>query len=152
MSGEGDFDFLHGQWSVTHRRLRERGAGSVNWETFGGTAETRPLVSKLGNVEEHVVPGQRFGGVALRTFSSVSSLWSIYWVSENDGELGPPVIGGFKGDVGVFEGDDQDCARSVRVRFTWQRIDSVEARWTQCFSYDGGKHWEPNWVMDFRRR
>ena len=37
------------------------------------------------------------------------------------------------------------------VRFLWRRIDPMWAQWTQYFSYDGGEHWEKNWIMDFRR-
>ena len=28
-----DFDFLHGTWTVHHRRLRDRMVGSDDWET-----------------------------------------------------------------------------------------------------------------------
>lgn len=151
MSGEGDFDFLQGRWTVVHRRLRERGAGSTNWEQFEGMAENRSLLGGFANLEEHFVQGQGFGGLALRTFSRASGLWSIYWVSERDGELGPPVAGRFSGDLGCFEGTDLDGARPVRVRFTWQRFDPSLARWSQSFSYDEGHQWETNWVMDFNR-
>lgn len=151
MNSRDDFDFLHGRWKVVHRRLRKRGAGSTNWEEFEGTAVNRPLLGGLANIEEHAIVGKDFGGIALRTYSPSSGLWSIYWVSRRDGVLGPPVVGRFSGDVGLFEGVDEDAGRAVEVRFTWLRIEPTSARWSQFFSYDGGTQWEMNWIMDFSR-
>jgi hypothetical protein len=146
---KNDFDFLCGRWRVVHRRLSKRGVGSTDWEEFQGTAVNRSLLCGLANIEEHAIAGEDFGGIALRSYSPSSGLWSIYWVSKRDGVLGPPVVGRFSGDVGSFEGADEDAGRPVKVRFTWHRIGPSSARWSQFFSYDGGDQWETNWTMDF---
>jgi hypothetical protein len=39
----------------------------------------------------------------------------------------------------------------VRTRYTWSQITPKSARWEQAFSYDAGKTWDTNWVMEFRR-
>ena len=150
-TGLRDFDFLHGQWNVTHRRLRARGAGSTDWEQYSGSAETRPLLAGLCNVEEHRIEGQPFSGVALRCFDRAAKQWQIYWVSDRDGLLQPPVHGEFNHGIGHFEGDDVDGDRPVRVRFLWHKVTPSSARWEQSFSYDAGKTWETNWIMDFKR-
>lgn len=150
MSGAADFDFLHGQWTVRHRRLKERGVGCAEWEEFTGAAETRPLLDGSCNVEEHSIPGREVAGVALRTFSRSTQLWSIYWVSQKTGELDRPVIGSFDGDVGIFEGEDTDEGRPIRVKFRWQHGSLDTAQWQQSFSYDDGNTWEVNWTMDFQ--
>ena len=152
MSGQGDFGFLYGEWTVRHRRLRERGAGSSQWDEFEGTAETRPLLGGLCNIEEHRIPGRDISGAALRTFDPQAGLWSIYWVSQRTGRLEPPVTGGFENGAGRFEGEDDDRGRPVRVRFLWQPLTPATARWEQSFSYDAGGSWETNWMMDFQRR
>ena len=149
--GVRDFDFLNGCWQVHHRRLRDRGRGSQDWDEYCGTAETRPLLGGLCNIEEHCVEGESFSGVALRTFDPSSSQWSIYWVSARDGRLQPPVHGRFTGDLGRFEGEDSDGGRSVRVRFIWDRSNPEAPRWAQSFSYDDGRSWETNWIMQFER-
>lgn len=149
--GLHDFDFLHGKWNVTHRRLQARGVGSTNWHQYSGSAETRPLLAGLCNVEEHRIEGQPFSGVALRCFDRAAKQWRIYWVGERDGLLQPPVHGEFDHDLGHFEGDDVDGDRPIRVRFLWRKLTPSSARWEQSFSYDAGKTWETNWIMDFER-
>lgn len=148
---ERDFDFLMGRWSVEHRRLRHRGEGCKDWDEFPGTAETRPLLGGLCNIEEHSVGGHGVSGIALRTFERAARRWSIYWASERLGQLEPPVTGEFSGVLGRFEGQDTDNGRPVLVRFIWDRSDPKAPRWEQCFSYDEGASWELNWQMDFRR-
>jgi hypothetical protein len=151
VSSRSDFDFLRGRWKVVHRRLSRRGAGATDWLQFEGIAENRQLLGGLANIEEHVVNGEDFGGIALRTYSPSSDNWSIYWVNERDCELGPPIVGRFSGDVGSFKGADHDGGRQVEVRFVWRRIGAGSARWSQSFSYDGGGQWEENWIMNFSR-
>jgi len=150
MSGIHDFDFLHGDWIVSHRRLRHRGVNCRDWDDIEGSAETRPLLGGLCNIEEHQIPDQDFSGIALRTFDRAKQLWSIYWVSARDGLLQQPVIGRFEEGSGRFEGDDSDGGRPVKVRFLWQR-GGGSPRWEQSFSYDSGQTWELNWVMAFDR-
>ena len=146
-----DFDFLFGQWTVSHRRLRERHVGSDDWAEFSGTADTRGLLGGISNIEEHIMdpPGQ--SGIALRTLDLARNLWSIRWVSSRDGLLQAPVHGGFERGEGRFEGDDLDEGRPVRMRYLWHRITPKSARWEQAFSTDGGGSWETNWIMDFTR-
>jgi hypothetical protein len=148
--GAHDFDFLHGRWTVNHRLLKARGAGSGEWNEYSGTADTRPLLGGLCNVEEHRIIG-RASGAALRCFDPAAKRWAIYWVSDRDGVLGAPVYGSFAGNEGVFEGDDKFEGRPIKVRFLWHKLSPATAKWEQAFSFDGGKSWETNWVMEFHR-
>lgn len=150
--GRHDFDFLHGRWFVDHRRLRERGRGLDDWQEFGGTAETQPLLGGLCNVEEHAMDAAEFSGAAFRTFDLATQQWSIAWVSALKGRVEAPVVGGFTGTIGRFEGQDLDESRPIRVRFLWDRSDPDAPRWEQSCSYDSGANWELNWVMQFRRQ
>ena len=49
MSDVSDFDFWLGEWNVHNRRLRERLAGSDEWEEFEATSEAWPILGGLGN-------------------------------------------------------------------------------------------------------
>lgn len=148
--GRRDFRFLYGRWAVRHRKLTTRGVGGDAWEEFDGVSFTQGLMDGLCNVEENHFEGGG-QGVAFRSFDVARQLWSIHWVSSADGLVQPPVYGRFEDGVGVFEGDDVDGGRPVKVRFRWDGIAAGAARWSQAFSYDGGKTWEENWVMSFTR-
>ncbi|WP_444854900.1 DUF1579 domain-containing protein [Sphingosinicella sp.] len=148
--GRRDFDFLIGEWRVTHRRLRRRLAGCTEWEESHGTLSQRSLLGGLCNGGEHLTEPPGVSGVAIRTFDPAKRVWSIYWVGQ-DGLLGLPVHGGFADGVGVFEGEDEHDGRPVKVRFRWTRDGPDKARWEQAFSADGGASWEVNWAMDFVR-
>lgn len=148
--GRRDFDFLFGRWTVAHRRLEAGGVGCETWKRFAGTSTCRSVMGGLCNIEENVFEGLG-EGVAFRTFDIAAGRWSIHWVASRDGVMQPPVHGGFSDGVGLFEGDDVDGGRPVKVVFRWDEITPVSARWSQAFSYDGGESWETNWVMEFRR-
>ena len=45
----------------------------------------------------------------------------------------------------------RDNGKPARTRYTWSQITAKSARWEQAFSYDAGKTWDTNWVMEFRR-
>jgi hypothetical protein len=147
-----DFDFWIGRWKVRNRRLHERLKGSTEWIEFDATTVARALPGGLGNEDEYRTaywPG--FVGMTFRFFDPAAERWSIHWVDNRRGVLEPPVVGSFRGDIGIFEGRDIFEGRSIRVRFTWSRLTSTSARWEQAFSEDDGKTWETNWVMDMTR-
>ena len=154
MSSAADFDYLPGEWNVHNRRLRERLAGSDEWEEFEATSVARKMLDGHGNEDEFRTDhAGGFVGMAFRFFDSETRLWSIYWAdSRRPGTLDPPVLGSFSGDTGVFEGDDTFGGRPIRVRFIWSGVTTPTPRWEQAFSDDGGKTWETNWVMEFTRR
>jgi hypothetical protein len=147
-----DFDFLLGNWKVHNRRLKQRLAGSREWEEFEATSNCASLLDGLGNQDEYRTPARPgFVGMSLRFFDPASGKWSIYWIDNRTGQLQPPVVGGFFGETGVFEGEDAFEGRPIRVRYVWSRVHTGRPRWEQAFSSDGGKSWETNWLMDFTR-
>jgi hypothetical protein len=150
-AGAHAFDFLHGRWRIAHRRLKQRHAGSRDWDAFDATATCEPRLGGLVNIEEIAMPERGFSGVSLRSFDLATGLWSIWWISSLEGRLRPPVTGRFEGGVGLFEGDDLDGDRPIRARYVWSDITPNSARWTQSFSLDEGASWEANWIMDFTR-
>ncbi len=146
-----DFDFLSGAWHVAHRRLTERWVGSDDWDCFEGTSWCEPRLGGVANVDQVDCPARGFSGLTLRVFDLAARQWSIFWVNSGAGRLEQPVVGGFDGTVGTFEGADTDDGRPITVRFTWTVSDADHARWQQAFSADGAE-WETNWSMDFSRR
>jgi hypothetical protein len=145
-----DFDFWMGSWDAHNRRLRERLAGC---DEFAATSVARLTLDGMGNVDEFRTDyAGGYVGMSIRFFDPETRLWSIYWAdSRRTGLLEPPVIGGFAGDVGVFEGPDTFAGQPIVVRYTWSRVTTPAPRWEQAFSDDGGETWETNWIMDFSR-
>jgi hypothetical protein len=143
-----DFDFIAGDWNVVNHRLKQRGMGSDDWETFPATHRGALHLGGIANVDEMTLPGGQ--GMSVRSFDLARRQWSIYWISSRDGLMQPPVRGGFTGNRGEFFGEDLDGGRPVKVRFTWTVKDPRHARWEQAFSYDDAT-WETNWIMEFTR-
>ena len=146
-----DFDFIHGRWTVEHRRLKARGVGANDWDCFPSTSYCEPRLGGLANVEEVDCPARGWTGLALRIFDIGAQEWTVRWVNSTNGVLQPPVRGRFDADGCVLEGPDSDEGRPIIARYIWSDITPATARWTQAFSYDDGATWEINWVMDFTR-
>jgi hypothetical protein len=149
--GRHDFDFLVGKWRVKNRRLKERFAGSKEWVEFEATSTSHAILDGIGNVDEIRIPSTGKAGVTLALFDPAKEIWTLYWVTREEGVLQPPLTGRFYNGTGEFYGDDVDGSRPVRVRYLWTGVSKRAARWEQAFSIDGGATWETNWVMDFVR-
>lgn len=151
--GADAFDFLVGEWRVRHRRLKQRLAGSSEWESFGGRTSMRKILGGLGNIDENVVelPAGSYEAVSLRLFEPADGQWSIWWIDARSPDITSPVRGRFEAGIGTFFSDDTLEGRPIRVRFVWSRIAARSAQWEQAFSADAGSTWETNWVMHFER-
>ncbi len=49
-----DFDYFLGTWRVEHRRLRQRLAGSNDWEEFSGRTHCQQMFDGLVNLNESI--------------------------------------------------------------------------------------------------
>lgn len=147
------FDFLHGRWTVTHRKLRERLAGCEEWVEFPGTLDVGPILDGLGNFDSNGLedPEGAYEAHSLRLYNPGRDEWSIWWLSSRAPGLDSPVVGGFSGAKGTFLGPDRHEGRPVLVRTTYEPLSCDAAEWTQAFSPDDGATWEVNWTMSFAR-
>lgn len=153
-SGEHDFDFLIGSWTVQHRRLKHRMVHSDEWENFSGTCKTSAILGGQGDLDDNVLeaPAGTYRAIALRSFDPQAETWSIWWLdSRNPHHLYPPVAGSFSNGVGTFFGRDTHDGTPIVVRYIWSDITPDSAKWQQAFSGDGEKTWETNWIMLFHR-
>lgn len=152
-SGLRDFDFQVGRWTVRHRVKRPDPAAP--WLEFEGTCENRPLMDGAGNVEDHVF--HRATGdtraMGFRAYDAETRLWAIWWVDGRapHAALDPPVKGRFEHGVGAFFSDGEINGQPARTRYLWSNITPGSARWEQAVSLDGGRTWDTNWTMEFRR-
>lgn len=147
-----DFDFIIGNWRVTHRRLNERFSASAEWTTFEGQSSTTRILGGFGNLEDNWLqfPDGPFRAVAMRSYCAETRNWSIWWLDgRNPTHLDTPVVGRFEGGVGTFLADDVLDGNPLVVRFTWTATPGEGPRWEQAFSNDAGRTWETNWTMRF---
>lgn len=150
--GRHDFDFYHGRWQVKNRRLKERLAGSDEWIEFDAIDECKPVLGGLGSMDRYTTDwGGGIVGMALRLYRPQTRQWYVYWASDRDGVLEPPLIGAFRDGVGVFEGQEAHQGRMLPSRAVWSEITERSLRWEQALSPDGGRTWETNWVMHMTR-
>jgi hypothetical protein len=145
----GEFDFLNGEWKIQHRR---KPPGATAWDEFNGEATCWSILGGVGSVEELRIPARQFSGMGLRLFDQEKRVWTDFWVNAKSGVLMPPgTTGTFEQGVGVFIADDTDAGQPIKIRGMWDEIAADRCRWQQAVSRDGGKIWDTNWVMAWRR-
>jgi len=149
-----DFDFEHGRWHTSLRRLLKPLSGAQEWAEYSGTTVVQPLLGGRANVVELDVTGPhgRIEGISLRLFEPQRQLWTLNFSNAAAGTLELPMSGGFNGGRhGVFFGHDTFRGRPILVRFVIDVIDADTAHFEQAFSTDAGATWEVNWVAVDRR-
>jgi hypothetical protein len=149
-----DWEWLIGQWDVAHRRLKERLAGSTEWETFNGRSALWLTLGGLGTVDDNLLglPGGTYRATGIRAFNPANGQWAIWWLDgRHPTRIDPPVYGRFDIDSATFIGHDTFEGRPIQVRFRWLDIHGRHPLWEQAFSPDGGATWEINWHMKFTR-
>ena len=153
--GQHDFDFEFGSWSVRLSRLQEPLTGRTAWTDYAGTSVVRPLWNGRGNLGELDVRGSSGNilGLSLRLYDAQTQQWNISWANSNNGELGPPMVGGFdESGRGEFYNQERYNGRAIFVRFIFSDVTDSSFRLEQAFSADGGKSWEANWIAEFSRQ
>ena len=144
-----DFDFEHGRWRTSLRRLQQPLSGSQEWADYTGTSTVRPLLGGRANLVELEVTGPlgRIEGVSLRLFDTQRQRWTLNYANVTGGTLELPMSGGFEGGRhGVFYSADTFKGKPILVRFVIDVLDADHCRFEQAFSADGGAHWEVNWI------
>jgi hypothetical protein len=149
-----DFDFIIGDWTVHHERLKARLVDSTDWEEFDGLSSTVKTLGGYGNLEDNLLnyPAGPARAVAVRSFDTVTGNWSIWWLDgQNPTALDVPVRGTFSNRAGTFFAEDSIDGSPILVRFIWVASDTSPT-WEQAFSADAGTTWETNWRMTFSAR
>jgi len=144
-----DFDFEHGRWHTSLRRLVQPLSGSQQWADYTGTSHVHPLLGGRANLVELDVTGPlgRIEGVALRLFDTQRQRWTLNYASVAAGTLELPMSGGFNGGRhGVFYSAETFKGKPILARFVIDILDADHCRFEQAFSADGGATWEVNWI------
>ena len=152
VTGIHGFDLLVGEWRVHHRRIS---AVSRKWVEFDGTLSLRLLMAGAANMEEHWLnsPDGVYRAVGLRSYDSKNDQWSIWWLDSRypARPLDPPAQGRFANGIGSFYASYDVDGKKIIGRLQWSAMTKTSAHWEQANSDDGGKTWQPNWIMELQR-
>jgi hypothetical protein len=144
----GHFDFLQGNWKISHKRLLK----PAEWDDFEGEATCWSILGGVASIGELRIPARDFSGMGLRTLDREKQVWSDYWMNAKFGLIGAEgVTGGFVNGDGVFLSDDKDGDKPIKVIGLWDKITPASCRWRQGVSRDGGATRDYNWIMDWTR-
>jgi hypothetical protein len=149
-----DFDFFMGKWQVRHRRLKQRLAGSTEWEEYDGTTHWQPILGGIANFNDSVVNRSTgtYRGMGLRAFDARTNTWTDWYLDGRDPtKVSLDGTGRFVDGVGTFFSDDTFEGKSIKVRGIFKPLGADAAQWEQAFSPDGGQTWETNYVMHHKR-
>jgi len=149
-----DFDFEHGRWQTSLRKLLQPLSGQQQWVDYSGTSTIHALLGGRANLVELQVAGPqgRIEGVSLRLFDTRRQRWTLNYANVAGGTLELPMSGGFAGGPhGVFYSADTFKGRPILVRFVIDVQDQDHCHFEQAFSADGGASWEVNWIASDTR-
>jgi hypothetical protein len=150
--GAHDFDWDVGTWKTHQRRLLHPLTGSNTWVEYTGTDVVRPLWDGANEgLVEADGPAGHLEIFTLRLYGPDAHQWSITFANRTAGSLSPPVLGEFAGGRGEFYSQEPYAGRTILVRFSVSNITHESCHFEQAFSADGGKTWEPNFIVDESR-
>ena len=151
--GSSDFDFEFGDWTMQLKRLVKPLSGSKEWVEYEGSSVVHKIWGGGANVGEIDISGPpgRIQGMSVRVYNPQTGQWGVSFASARGGQLGEPMIGGFKDGRGEFYNQETFDGRAIFVRFVFSDITASTFRLEQAFSDDGGKTWEANWLATFKR-
>jgi hypothetical protein len=128
---------------------------AVEWKAFWGHDR---FETQLGGraIEEHwkatLLSGERALGYRVKAFEPATGQWAIVWIDNRNPLDFRPLFGTSEQGVGTFfQVIETEDGQPLHVRYIWDELTATPARWQQAFSFDGGTHWETNWVMHFPR-
>jgi len=154
--GQHDFDWMHGTWKATLKRLVKPLTGSTTWVEYEGTQVTKPVWGGKANFDEFVADSTdgskvHLEGLTLRLYDPTTHQWSIYWANAKSGLAMPPTVGHWTNGRGEFYDTEEFNGKPIVVRYVWSDITATSGHFEQSFSADGGKTWEVNWISTITR-
>ncbi|MFC4763514.1 hypothetical protein [Dyella koreensis] len=151
--GQHDFDFHFGTWKTHVSRLVHPLTGSTTWTEYDGMSVVRKVWDGRASLFELEIegPAGHIEGVGLRLYNPQSRQWNLNWTNSSVGMLDGAMVGEFKDGRGDFYSQETFNGRRIMVRNGFSDIKPDSSRFEQAFSADGGKTWETNWIMTFKR-
>ncbi len=145
-----NFTFLTGEWKIKNKRRKSMPNG--DWEYFDGAATISPIMDNMVSIEELRIPPDKIFGMGIRIYDKEKNMWADHWVSAKNNVINPPMFGNFINNEAIFISEDIDNNKPIKIKSAWINIKENSCNWLQAVSYDDGKTWVENWVMDWIRK
>jgi hypothetical protein len=139
------FGFWVGEWDLTW-------PGQTKDEVGHGTNRITRIMDGCV-VQENFSGGDslHLRGTSVSTFDLRSSLWKQTWVDNEGGYL--DFIGEFKNGQMILQREMKDqVGNRILQRMVWKNITTNELDWSWEASHDGGKTWQVNWPIHYKRK
>ena len=141
---QGQFNFWVGDWDLTW-------PGKNAGETGHGTNSIKRIMD--GCVVQENFSGQaaHLRGTSVSTFDTNAGKWKQTWVDNEGGYL--DFVGEFKDGQMILqrEATGPGGAKFLQ-RMVWKNITANEFDWSWESSQDGGKTWQVNWPIHYKRK
>ena len=139
------FDFWVGEWDLTWPGEKQGETG------HGGNSIKRIMGGCV--VEERFTGGESMPlrGMSVSTFVARAGKWKQTWVDNEGSYL--DFVGEFKDGQMILsrEGVSPDGAKILQ-RMVWKNVSPTEFDWSWEFSKDGGKSWQVQWPIHYKRK
>lgn len=137
------FDFWVGEWSLTW-------PGDKPGEVAHGTNSIKRILDGCV-VEENFSGGNsmHLRGTSVSTFDGSGNRWKQTWVDNEGGYL--DFVGEFSSGQMILQGEAVRNGEKILQRMVWKNISANELDWSWESSADGGKTWQVNWPIHYKR-
>ena len=138
------FEFWVGEWDLTW-------PGEKAGEVAHGTNSIRRIMDGCV-VQENFSAGEsgHLRGTSVSLFDLKSGMWKQTWVDNEGGYL--DFVGEFKDGQMILKREALRGNVKTLQRMVFKNISANEMDWSWEASSDGGKTWQVNWPIHYKRR
>jgi hypothetical protein len=137
-------DFWVGEWDLTW-------PGNKAGETGHGTNSIQRIMDGCV-VQENFSGGDsmHLRGTSVSTYDFNAGKWKQTWADNEGGYL--DFVGEFKDGQMILQREAIRNGAKILQRMVWKNITANEFDWSWEASSDGGKTWQVNWPIHYKRR
>jgi hypothetical protein len=138
------FDFWIGEWDLTW-------PGQKSGEIGHGSNSIKRILDGCVVQENFSAQDQHLRGTSVSTFDARAGKWKQTWVDNEGGYL--DFVGKFKDRQLILQREaiGKDGTKMLQ-RMVWKNISANELDWSWEASRDGGKTWQVQWPIHYRRK
>lgn len=151
--GSHDFDFNFGVWHTHIQRVLDPFAGTGQSMVLDGTVTVRKVWDGKALLEEIEAdgPNGHWEGMTLFVYNPAAHQWSQSFVDSKMGTMAAPLVGEFTDGRGELVSADTFKDRTILVKGVWSDITPNAHSYTESYSEDGGKTWQPAFIAHLTR-